>query len=129
HLVNPVTERLLQLHVDALNLATFPALALFLLAILQLSGFRQAFFDAARLVYRLVRAVLVDLPGWLLRLDLVRAFLRSRFFILLRRHVLSPLVLTGLIWLVLALLGRERRPSWLGTTTIFLSLSLLLNSR
>jgi hypothetical protein len=81
---------------EALQMAwTVGLLGVFLLLLFNVRPFRRALGRGLRLVGRGLRALLLDLPLWLVRLPPVRAFLDSRPVVLFRRHLLPSLLLTA----------------------------------
>jgi hypothetical protein len=97
--------------------------------LMHLAAARAAVLDALVSVGRLLHFLAVVLPRRLLRLPLVDALLRSRPVRFLRRYVWSPLVLTGLVWLLLPHGGTaiSRGNPWL-PAAVFVASAAALNS-
>lgn len=129
HLVHLIAPLLIGTEVELMNPTSFSAVGLLLLALIHLQGFRLEFLTATRTLFQALRALVYDLPVWLLGRPLVRALLSSRTFAILSRSLFAP----GLITVVIRILmpGRFREGSFdlPATVAVFLSLSLLLNSR
>ena len=79
--------------------------------------------------WKLLRVALIVLPRRIATLPLVAWFMKSFPFMLLRRFVLAPVVVTAVFWLLLPAMGYYGPLNqWFGLA-IFLASVLILNSR
>ncbi|MCA9085857.1 MAG: hypothetical protein KDA81_17475, partial [Planctomycetaceae bacterium] len=100
-----------------------------LMALIHLPNFRQVMWNVVRYIWSGVRRVIYDIPLKVLNFPLIQKFWRSRWFVRLRRTLVSPVIL--------ALLGCRVVPSillrppldwwWVGAVAVLLSLAM--NSR
>jgi hypothetical protein len=104
-------------------------LGVLLLGLLYVPPFRRGVGRAFSLIFRGVRAVLVDAPALLLRLPPVRGVLASRPVQFFCEHLFVPAVLGGLTTgcLLAARCPPERTAA--GAAGVFLAAALLFNSR
>ena len=88
---------------DSFELASYAALALFLLPMLHWPAFRRGVLIGLHCVWLAVRGVLYDLPAAFLRLPPVRFVLQSRAYLLFYLFLGKPLLwtapVTGVLWL------------------------------
>jgi hypothetical protein len=113
---------------DIMPLAVFVVGSL-LLGLIYIDGFRRGCIHAWRLLYRGGRWLLVDLPGWLLRVPFVRALLESPLYHFAGRYVVKPLVFTVLILAAFRSLSRDTHAAARNGVLIFFVVNLVLNSR
>jgi hypothetical protein len=92
-------------HLHFLNAWSLPLTALFLLGVLHWPAFRALVRDLFRLVWRLVRGLLYDLPVGVLNWPPVRALRRSDAFLLLWQVLLKPALIVAPPLLLVAWLG------------------------
>ncbi|HZU34467.1 MAG TPA: hypothetical protein VFA18_01090, partial [Gemmataceae bacterium] len=102
---------------------------LLLFGLLYVPAFRWGVIQAVGLIYHGLRAVLYDIPVWLLHLPAMRAILDSRAVTLFRRHVARPLLVTIVAALALHQAGLGWPTSGWLSAAIFVGTYLLLNSR
>ncbi len=114
---------------ELLNVYSFLTIAIFLLLILHVPRFRRLVFAALRLLWRIVRGVLYDLPAGFMRLAPVRAFFQSRAYLLFYLVVLKPLLLTAPVALILYLLHVDPTAVATAWAGLFLAAEVLLHSR
>jgi hypothetical protein len=103
-------------------------LGLFLLAVLHLPAFRQRLLTGMSLGWRGLRALLIDLPAFVLRLPAVQKILQSRAYVLLYLFVLKPLAWAALATLAVSLGGASLPFALAVGVGVFLVTGLLLNS-
>jgi hypothetical protein len=113
----------------ALNVWSFPALALFLLPMLHLPSFRRGVGMVLYYLWRLVRGVLYDLPAAFLRLPIVRHILQSKPFILFYQFLGKPAAWTVPIVLLLWLFDVPPEVLLAVSAGIFVAISALINTR
>ena len=129
HVVEPLTRYSLgePIHIYSRGAVLLTGLGVWLL--MHLPGLRGAVAEGVRALGGLAHFVLVVLPRRLLRLPAVEQVLKSRPVRLFRRYAWSPLVFTGLVWLLLphggAWLSRGNR--WL-PGLLFAASAVVLNS-
>lgn len=104
-------------------------LGLFLFGLIHSPPFRMIVGKGFHLLWRGLRALLIDLPAVVLFFPPLVALRKNRYFLLFSRFILKPAFFTGLAWGVLALFGIGREVSVIAVGVIFLAISLLLNSR
>lgn len=120
----PVDEVMAELEIPLIAIVGF-----MLMAVIHLDPVRAAFFTMLRYLWKFVRTMIYDLPIALIKLPAVHKIWRARWFVKLRRHILNPLLFSGVcFWGIPTLIGRSPQPGWL-VATIALLLSLALNSR
>lgn len=103
-------------------------LGLVLLAIVHWGPFRRSLAKVFYLLYRGVRGVLIDLPGSILGLPVVRQALRSRPVVSVYHYMLKPLLLAAPVWLALKH-SEDAKPFALPVgLVVFLAANLFLNS-
>lgn len=84
-----------------------------LMALVHLPAIRTLFFNLVRYGWNVLKLVVYDTPLRIIRLPVIRHLLRSRWFINLRRYVLSPFVIAWLgCRVVPAMLGADPRQWW-----------------
>ncbi len=110
------------------NVWTVAALGMFILALLHVPALGALLVQGARLVYRLVRGVLIDAPRWMARLLSLREMLHTLPVLVFRRFIFTPLVLTFFFWKILPWFDTypEFSPGW--AAAMFLGWNLILNS-
>jgi len=101
----------------------------FLFALLHLPPFRHLIAAGLRSVGRVLRAVLIDAPAWLLRQPAVRAVLDSWPVLVFRRYALKPLVGAAAGVLVALLAGDSWLTSGMIGIGVFAGAALFFNSR
>ena len=79
-------------HIELVNVCSFSVTAVFLLLLFHVPWFRRQVVAVCRLLWRVVRGLLYDLPRAVLRLPAVRAVLESRAYLLVYLLVLKPLL-------------------------------------
>ncbi len=104
-------------------------LGLFVFALLHLPSFRRAVGRGLYLLYRVLRATIVDLPAAFLRLPAVRFVLDSRAYQLLQQLVLIPLLIGVGVAGLLDLVGIDLSVVGGLGLTAFLLAAVLLNTR
>ncbi len=103
--------------------------AIFLVLMFHVPWFRRQVFALCRLLWRVVRGVLYDLPAAFLRLPAVRAFLQSRTYLLLYLVLLKPMIWASLVALILCWFQVDTTYVVTATAAAFLTAELLLYSR
>ena len=129
HLLHIVAEQLWDSHPNVMHPAIVVGLGLFLLGMLHHATFRRVVIDTLLSFYHVFRGLLVDIPGWVMRMTLLRELWRSAPLKLVRRYLLFPLFLTGLIALAWPLLGSSQQMSLPVAAIIFVVLTAAVNSR
>ncbi|MEO6812272.1 MAG: hypothetical protein ABI353_24450 [Isosphaeraceae bacterium] len=129
HLVHLIAPLIIGAEVELMNPMSFAAVGLLLLALIHFQGFRREFLTAMRLLFQALRSLVYDTPVWLLGRPWIRAILSSRTFAVLSRSLLAPGLITALTWILMPRRFREGSFDLPATVTVFLTLSLLLNSR
>jgi hypothetical protein len=109
-----------------IKLAVTLSLGLFLLALLHVEWFRQRCRQAMMLSYRALRGLLIDLPIYLARLEVVQKALNSWAFSLFWSFMFKPAVVCALLF---ELLPRGTLPNWPSWFITFLLVNLVINSR
>ncbi|MBI1347955.1 hypothetical protein GC163_16900 [bacterium] len=104
-------------------------LGIILLGLIHWPFLRQMCAVVLHSTWLLVHGLLVDVPRFLYRLPGMAWFLRSVPALLFRRYLLSPLLLTLVLWKVLPAMGMYTAfNGWLAAGVLLVNL-LLLNSR
>ena len=98
-----------QIKVEITNPWTIGVVGTILLLLLHSGRFLALAKVAASVLWRAVRAILVDAPTWLFNRPVVRALLKSRVFDLTRRLALQPLACAGLTWMLATAREHDRR--------------------
>jgi hypothetical protein len=129
HVVEPITHYSLghPVHIYSRWLVLATGLGIWLL--MHVAGVRGVVIETLRAAGGVLQLVFVTLPRRLLKLPVVERLLKSRPVRLFRRYVWSPLVFTGLVW-VLAPHGGgwlSRSNPWL-PTLLFTASAAVLNS-
>jgi hypothetical protein len=129
HVVEPITHYSLghPVHIYSRWLVLATGLGIWLL--MHVAGVRGVVIEALRAAGGVLQLVFVTLPQRVLKLPAVERLLKSRPVRLFRRYVWSPLVFTGLVW-VLAPHGGgwlSRSNPWL-PTLLFTASAAVLNS-
>ncbi len=109
-----------------LKLGVTVVLGFFLLALLHVDWFRRRCWQAILLSYRALRGLLIDLPVYLIRLEVVQKALNSWPFTLFWSFVFKPVVLCVLLY---QMLPQGTFPTWPSWFIVFLLVNLLINSR
>jgi hypothetical protein len=104
------------------------ALGVLLLGLFNLQRFRLLCWSVATAIGRVARWLLLDLPAWVTRLPWVQQVVRSAPFILFKRYVFKPLVISALAAPLIAAVS-DRQVTLGGSLLIFLIVNALLNSR
>ncbi len=104
-------------------------LGLFLLFLVNSSGFRRAVGQFFVGLFHLVRSVAVEPILWIIQWPLLKRIFFSRLFRAIFRFFVKPLIWAFVAWLILPMDDRNL-PVSLGTgVSLFLAANLLLNSR
>jgi len=106
-------------------LPLFLLLSGFLQALLHRRRFRQACVEAGRLLWRGLRAALIDFPAWLIQASPLSVAMRSWSFQLFYWYLLKPLIISALIWYF----RPDTMDSVFGMVIVFLAANFVLNSR
>jgi len=122
------TDHFVQMSTSTMLLSVF-VLGSFLLGLLYVQSFRHGCAIAVRHFYRALRAVLVDLPAWVLRLPLVQRLLASPFYRVLASYLFKPLVFTGLTLAAFPALVRNPISATRSGLLVFVISNVLVNSR
>jgi hypothetical protein len=91
--------------------------------------FRSFVVQGSQLLWQTTRLLLVHVPRWLLKFPPIAAFLRSVPMLLIRRYLLSPLLVTLVLWQFFPAFGWYPAPNRTGALIILVLSGLLLNSR
>jgi hypothetical protein len=102
---------------------------LFLFGLLYSAPFRRITLDVGRWLYRGSKALLYDVPRFVLHLPPVQALLRSQAYLVFYQQILKPLLYAAPVSLLLYLLGVGWGPCLGAGAAVFLALNLFLNSR
>jgi hypothetical protein len=129
HLVGPIVHHLSGVEVQLMNSASLLVLGTVALGLINFGGFRRQFLIAMRFLGHLLHTVLVEWPAWVLARPLIRWLLDSRTVTLLWRYLLKPLLATVPVWLFGPTFGLGRRGQDLTAAGIFLTATVVLNSR
>lgn len=98
-------------------------------ALIHVPELRKRLFWLLKRAWKYTRIALIDLPRRIAALPVVAWLLRYFPFMLFRRFVLAPLVVTAVFWLLLPAMGAYDRPHrWWGLS-IFVASVAILNSR
>jgi hypothetical protein len=129
HIVEPITHYSLGHPVHIYSRWAVGATGLAIWILMHVPGVRGAVVEGLRAVGGILQLVFVTLPSRLLRLPAVERFLKSRPVRLFRRYAWSPLVFTGLAWLVAPHGGGwlSRSNPWL-PAILFAASAAVLNS-
>ncbi|MEX2560599.1 MAG: hypothetical protein WD403_11830, partial [Pirellulales bacterium] len=100
-----------------------------LLGLIHVKGFRRVCSLAMRKLFRIARAITVDVPSWILRQPMVRQVIDSPPFRILVRYVFKPLVFTALALLAFPALQKDIASAVRSGLLVFLVVNLLINSR
>ncbi len=109
-------------------LAWWGTLGLFFFGLVNSPAFRWQMVLGLKAVHKATVAG-IDLMVRTLRLPQVRRFLRSRWFMAIRRYLLRPLIFSALALLLLVLLGADSYQHPFGALMIFLGMNVVVNSR
>jgi hypothetical protein len=101
HIVEPVTEYSLGEPWHVYTRGRMLAIAAIVWMLLHLPAVRRAAWQAVRAAAAAIRLLAVVLPAWLVRLPPVAWLVRSRPVRWFVEYALSPLVVTGVVWLLL----------------------------
>jgi hypothetical protein len=115
--------------VELVNEFSLPPTGIFLLLVFHVSWFRRCVFAVFRLLWRIVRGLLYDLPLGFMGLPLVRAVFQSRSYLLFYLLVLKPLMWSALLALPLYFLGVDLVVVAIAAAIAFLAAEALLQSR
>lgn len=105
------------------------ALGLFFLGLIHSQALRKATTWFLSTFYRVLKGVLFDLPARIIRLPAFRGFLRSTPIVMLRRHLLFPLFVTAVVWLLLPSTSLSEQYRVTFFLVLFASTLAALNSR
>jgi len=125
HLIEFLSHR--QVHIN--RPGSLLLLGIFFLGLLYVDRFRHVVWRVATAVGRLLRTLVLDLPGWIARWPLVRRLLDSRLFLLAEQYVLKPLFWAAAVCLVIPFHWTTWPSSVLRFLGVFLAANLVLNSR
>jgi hypothetical protein len=109
----------------AVAFLSYFALAFFLLALMLSVPLRRWLAEAGRAVYRPARALVVDVPLWLVRVPWLRRLVKSWPMHLLHWYVFKPLLLSALVWLLIPATVH----TFLAALGTFVAVNVLVNSR
>jgi len=104
------------------------AMGCWLLGLLYHQKFRALSIEAVSATGRAGRRVFVELPSWLIRLDVVQQVINSRTYRIAMRYVLKPLALSALATVALDM-ASDSRMNWWSLLSLFLVVNLAINSR
>src|SRR5262249_31700449 len=113
----------------ALNVWSFPLLALFLLPLFHWPTFRRGVGLVLYYLWRGLRGLLHDLPAAVLRLPLVRRVLQRRPYILFSQFVGKPLAWTVPVVLILWLTEVPTEVLLAVSAGFLVAVSILINTR
>jgi hypothetical protein len=82
-----------------------------------------------RVLFRALRVLLYDAPAWVLDRPVVRAVIESWAFGVVARSLLLPAGIAAASWVLMPRDLRDGRGGMVGAAGVYLSVSLLLNSR
>lgn len=120
----PVNEVMSNLEVPLIAIVGF-----LLMAVIHVMSIRNAFFAMLRYLWKGVKAVTYDLPIAIVKLPAIHKIWRARWFVKLRRHVLTPVLVSWVVFRVIPDVVSDRPQQWWLVGTIAFLLSLALNSR
>jgi hypothetical protein len=124
--VQILLEDLARVHVpSAASWSAFGALGVFFLALLHSPPLRQRCAAFGRRAVRPARALLVDLPLWVVRVPWLRRVVTSWPAHLLYWYALKPLMIVAILWLLVPVTFH----SVLAAVGTFLAVNVLVNSR
>ncbi len=104
-------------------------LSCFIFALIHAPQFREAVISILKRTWKLLKYAIIVMPGKIAALPWVMWLLKSFPFLVFRRFLLTPLVVTAVLWKALPALGiYEPLNRWWGLA-IFLGSLLALNSR
>ena len=129
HMVGPLVRLAGGGEIHLLTTGRLLVLGLTLLALIQSATARTAAWWVLSGVGRVLRAVLLEAPRWLLGRPLVRRVLGSRPVRLVRRVLLRPLLLAALVWWLFPALGAGTTASAIAGAALYVAFGLLINSR
>lgn len=104
-------------------------LGFYLLGLIHVRAVRQGTIHVFRACALVLKKTMLDCPRWLVRLPIMRKILDSRIATLVREFVAKPMALVAPTLIVYPLYGVGWRTGLRITGTLFLALSLFLNSR
>jgi len=104
-------------------------LGLVLLGLINVEACRRVVWRGIKAVYRVLRAVLAELPLRFFRLPWVQSVLKSRPFVLAVRFLVKPAALTALLWPLVAGWARTGQGTAALATIVFFGINLVWNSR
>ena len=104
-------------------------LGFFLMAMIHVPRYREAAASVMRKAHKGLRWLLIDLPVRIFQIENIRRFLRSRFFRLLSRWLITPAALATLACYIMPWLIGVPPPNVFYVAATFALLSLFVNSR
>jgi hypothetical protein len=114
---------------NALNVWSFPLLALFLLPLFHSPAFRRGVGLGLYYLWRGLRGFLYDLPSAILRLPLIRRVLQSRPYLLFYQFIGKPLAWTAPVVFLLWLMDVPPEVLLLVSAGVLIVVSALINTR
>ncbi|MDB5353387.1 MAG: hypothetical protein JWN86_4634 [Planctomycetota bacterium] len=120
---------LLHFHRDFKHYQNVLALGTLILFAIHSARFRDLLSLLLHRAWRILRAVLIDTPAWLLKRPAVRALLASPAFDLIQRLVLRPLPFAAAAFATVFILNHDRRIAAGFAATSYAVLSLFLGTR
>lgn len=120
----PIDEVMAQLEVPLIAIVGF-----MLLAVIHVMSIRSAFFAMLRYLWKAIKTVVYDIPLAIIKLPAIHKIWRARWFVKLRRHIVTPCVISWVVFRVLPNFVFGRPQQWWIVGTIAVLLSLALNSR
>ncbi len=116
-------------HVRLANPASLLLLGTVALGAVNFIGFRVRLLAWLRAFWRAIRAVVYDLPAWVLGRRFVRLLFEGRLALAAWRVALKPALATLPVWGLLRLAGLDRRDEAPILAVAFVAMGLVLNSR
>lgn len=130
HLVEPISDYSFGEPIHLYSNEAMIGLGCIIWAIMHFEQIRVRLYEGMFAAWKFLRGIAFDLPRALLQIPMVEQALKSLPMKLFRRHLLSPLILTFLLWILLPYEG-----GWLSRSTpwaaagIFIIAFAALNSR
>lgn len=100
---------IVRFHYEITNLWSIGILGTFLLLLIHSKAFRNFCAEAGKQFLKVLHAVLIQGPAWVMSLPIVRAVIASRWFEPLRRLLILPATCGAITYLLVSWLDRDRR--------------------
>ncbi len=109
--------------------ATIFVMGTLLLLIIHVAKFRRWLSKLLHKLFRFLRKLLIDWPARLLKLPLVRRFLKSTFAVIARKMLITPLIPTAIICGFIPWLNEWEMQPTVNWVVVWTAMAVVLNSR